>query len=840
MKYANTQTIAVDYKLITLKTWPEYIAAFENNFGKDSIWKLTVEQVANIQKQLMKNFNSNFKGEKVMQKQKFTLAEIYAHSSCSKNDGCIHSLKATCYVCGKGWDAHNGHKCTFPPMDGNDNGVFDECLKYMFDGITEEQIAFYSEETQLTNVFENKKTVEEIRQASYIYKPRTQKAKSVRALQSTDYPVPDFMIFSANVFNKREESNGQALLFPEKNEAAYSLLLNRFVRPCPMVPRHGFVDSRPINTIEEAEQLINETLAVEPQAELISMPFIDSQFSAIWTNGRLVIGTGNDGATAGIQSRMIPALGELVSEHAKSKAGITEAPYVELLWLKKYESWKEFYVQLRNGPKLPAAINFVPFDNYEVKNVFVAEAKKNEKGLAVVFDANGNEVDLLAWESQVKTLPANTAIYHPGGDLASHVAVHAVLAGHAVCCDFRPTIGQVLKQEVKTKTPNVEKMKTGFYIGATCNIDYPNAVFAMLAGCHQTAIWQGEVDYLLGFAMGCAYRLTVTASLGEFRHQPGRKRKASRNAVYTKVWKKVLTNATRTRILKALYSFSNDNWPSSFGGKKWFEFLQFSCKMYNALIDGNAKDALMYLNQTVHAAHNGGWAFNKFVSGDQLDECAKCPVKTMVRCAPNLYLALTTCEENETAGEWFKKRQHIETDETDLKGACNDDADEIEDENEDDGDSYDECPSCGKQITCDCGQCHCEDEKSTSDNYSMEGKSEKINGNVVMAHAKFVENTLHIQYKTDAMPDGKNYYSMDVSLDGWKEYFPMPSSEYFEPSYNGVTPYVKLAFWQTPEGKKSNWFAWPITGESKNMLGAIYVDTKKNLLYLTIVPKGKN
>lgn len=42
----------------------------------------------------------------------------------------------------------------------------------------------------------------------------------------------------------------------------------------------------------------------------------------------------------------------------------------------------------------------------------------------------------------------------------------------------------------------------------------------MLTGCHHIAVWAGRHDGLLGLASGFAYRLTVTAALGEMRHTP--------------------------------------------------------------------------------------------------------------------------------------------------------------------------------------------------------------------------------------------------------------------------------------------------------------------------------
>jgi len=78
-----------------------------------------------------------------------------------------------------------------------------------------------------------------------------------------------------------------------------SQLVGYFSRPCPMRPRHGFVDSREIRTVAEAAGLIQETLHADEDAEIVTMPLVNAAFSGIWTPGSLVVGQRNDRATAG-------------------------------------------------------------------------------------------------------------------------------------------------------------------------------------------------------------------------------------------------------------------------------------------------------------------------------------------------------------------------------------------------------------------------------------------------------------------------------------------------------------------------------------------------------------
>ena len=455
-------------------------------------------------------------------------------------------------------------------------------------------------------------------------------------------------------------------MFPAR--AGLDRMVNKFVRPCPMVPRHGFVDSRPVKSIEEAEALLEETLRAEDRAEFIIMPFIKAEYSGIWTNGKLVIGTGNDGATAGHSSRLIPALGlptehESVWKETLQKGRITESPYVELLWAKKYEydsTLLNYFVQLRNGPSLPDTIDFIPEETV-VKSVVLAEG------------------DLLEWETKAKTFTPGTVVYHPGGSLASHYAVHAVLSKTPVLVSRKPDVGEILKPNTEMKEPDVEAIRNGFYLGATTEMSFEDAAFVMLSGCHSTSVWLGRQDALLGLAMGAAYRLTVTAALGEYRHEPGRKRKPGRDVVYSGVWTKILASSTRTRFMKALDSFKNDKrWPGSFGGKKWYTFGSFAAAIFNSILDGDVQESLQNLNKCVNAVHNSGWGFDKFIDRIYMDQAAISPSVVILKVAPRLYDVILLTEKDATGGEWFKGKHHIDAEPLDEEAAKKDEEKEEE------------------------------------------------------------------------------------------------------------------------------------------------------------------
>lgn len=447
---------------------------------------------------------------------------------------------------------------------------------------------------------------------------RTQKARGVNVLSENSFDVPE------HYFYKIEKLKTKKQLLK---------LQNSFVRPCPVSPRHGFVESRPVTTLAEVKQIVSETRAADPQAEIISMPFIQASHSGIWTEGQLSVGTNNDGATAGKDSVVIPVKGvpqpsgTVDWDSLKKAAGITDSPYLELLWT-KHEStaedvtYRTKYVQLRNGPKLPSTVDFIPAE-MEVKHVVRASG------------------ELLKWETKVKEFEPGTVVYHPGGSLSSHYSVHCFVSNIPVLISREPKVGDVLKPNTETPEPDINKIRSGFILGCRTDLTHHQACYIMFAGCHSTVEWLGRQDLLIGMALGCAYRLLLTACLGEFRHEkpsPDHSSGHSREWVYMKYWDKSFPRGTRKIYQKCLDSFEKDScWGGSYGGPKWFILGRWGEIIFNSLVDGDIKTAIEALNKGVNSVHNGGWTFNKFISQDQMTMTAKNPIYAVLKVAPVFY-----------------------------------------------------------------------------------------------------------------------------------------------------------------------------------------------------------
>src|SRR3990167_2774263 len=430
-------------------------------------------------------------------------------------------------------------------------------------------------------------------------KCRTQKVRGLVALRAHHYgQVPSFDFF------------------PVGDPPPLSKLVGKFCRPCPVRPRHGFVESRQVDNLEQAARLLRETFAADPGAEVISMETIAATHSAVWTPGIFSIGLGNSGATEGKDALTIPTLGNLVSEGCLKAAGIEQSPFIEIVYEKHWGARKARLVQLRDGPKLVDTADYIP-KTLTIKQVLLAE---------------GN---LLEWEKRIKDAPKGAAVYHPGGTLASHYAIHAVAAEIPVFTSREPKVGETVKPSADAPQSDAAAIREGFVFGATAPMEPKQAVELMIVACHNSALWLGRADRLLGGGIGAAWRLTVTAALGEARHL--KKQKGSRSSIYDVVWNKTLNKTMPARFRRALNAFANRSWPEGYGGETWFVACNHALNLWNALAANDPGAALSAFNALVNSAHNNGWLFDKFAEKSRFDLAVASPVMVLKDSAPMLY-----------------------------------------------------------------------------------------------------------------------------------------------------------------------------------------------------------
>lgn len=646
---------------------------------------------------------------------------------------------------------------------------------------------------------------------------RTQKARGIAALMQNGFSTPDFETIPIEHFSSKPANADR--------------LINKFVRPCPVTPRHGFVDSRPVKTPKEALQIIKESQEADPKSEILTMPFIKSDYSGIWTTGSLTIGPGNDGATSGHKSITVPVLGTPKQGERWKKvltdAGITESPYMEILWepvdgelneMGHAERYSVRYVQLRNGPQIPACSDYIPA-RMRVKHVV---------------EAGGS---LLEWEQKVKDFKPGTVVYHPDGNLASHYAVHAFLSKIPVVTSRKPEVGELLvKTKESANEPDVVKIKSGFIAGCRMDVTYPTAARVMLAGCHSTTQWLGVRDEWMGLALGFAYRLILTAALGEARHKPKTRSLLDRAEVYKAVWTRALRKGTVGRYLKALHSFEFDNWSGSYGGCKWLELSRWAGRIFNAVLAGDVKKAMESLNGGVHSVHNGGWAFNKFIGETELNEAAISPLIPVIKIAPVLYSSYRM--DTTYLSKWWEGRTAIKCEEGDNKdGPLNPDDEPAgaHKGTEPCGCDKHNCKKCyPDEYACDCSShtctdcypkgCACASKMCHDCNVcafcfdrimnKAKTKSSSVPIETGMAQAKIIHSSgntyLHVQFKKHGSP----HKSINI---------PLPSSEaaYAKEKYeDGKNTYADS--WATP--KLCKYIPLKYSGLNQWALGELVVD----------------
>lgn len=430
-----------------------------------------------------------------------------------------------------------------------------------------------------------------------------------------------------------------------------------FVRPCPTRPRHGFVDSRPMDIKKTSGDELRELFAKAKEAdeqgtaELLIVPYIQSTFNAIVTPSRVAIGKGNDGATAGHGSVVFPLVGVPfpdITDDVLVKSRVnkeTEDPYIEAVMNEKMEV---FFTQLRAGVKIPATVgkDFIPHQTRVVD----------------VINASG---DLLEWEAQTKRIEAGTVVCHVGGTLISHYGVHCMQNDIPVMTSRRPAVGEVLEVESRVLKPNPEDVIKGLAAGVLLPINpsggsfggtslpIQKALVAMMTTLHNSAAMSGEDGYWLGMATAIMFRAGMAASHGEARHKAGTK--MGRGTVYKLAFKDFF--AARSTLGQAQWKFKNMPWSNGYGGKAWATCTDSIIKMDNAIrglmnepTTENVAKVVVELNNAVNQAHNGGWWLNKFITQDKFTDASHQRLESVVQGAVAMY-SITELMKDKELGE---------------------------------------------------------------------------------------------------------------------------------------------------------------------------------------------
>lgn len=438
---------------------------------------------------------------------------------------------------------------------------------------------------------------------------KTQKALGVKWLQNTlgysDVRVPNTYFV---------QSDGQ--LKERLGDLAYPL----FARPCPVTPRHGFVESRVVKSDDEVLQVWKEAREADAKAEMMLMTPVDAVASAILTPTMASIGPSNDGATAGRDGTLNLKL--LYVDMPRPSYLIPEGsvPYAELV----YSETRAYAVQWRSGPPVDDTVtggNYVPKDttvqvilrSHMLSPLELEEACKQMAGQdgVVVWQAGGNPISHAAVHARLNNLPILFDRVSPQvGDKLTANAVVAVMHEDAFRNELRrPQLAELPRQ---LPTAYLWAMHQG---PALCESEAGARFVARSA----IQIW----------------RYAATACIGEARHsrhtRNGRSRKRSvhRHEIYERALSKAPTSSYLRNTLKAAKrAFERSGeFAGGFGGKAWAGCAEASLKLYTALAEcangtGNIQNVIGAAHVVINMAHNNGTFLNKFTPSSNFDAVA--------------------------------------------------------------------------------------------------------------------------------------------------------------------------------------------------------------------------
>ena len=468
--------------------------------------------------------------------------------------------------------------------------------------------------------------------------PVSQKARGVLALYEVGvkhYGVrvpPALFILDEADLDELEKGNFIPTIKEDENPTWFG-------RPCPEVACHGFVDSRPVRSASDVRELFKEARAADARAEVLVMKYIEAKYNAIWTPNTLTVGPGNDGATSGKNCVVVSITTPPMFRFAPlyNKSGVTDTPYVELVYgepmtNRHHQEDLTNIVQVRNGPAVPSMTDFIPAE-MKVEHVEVARG------------------DLLEWRDICKEFKPGTVVYHPGGSLASHYAVHCVTNNIPCIITWEPKVGETLKP-IEGITPGVRPIAFthGIEAGVLAPWTYQEALYVMLFGLHNYTVNQGRVgSRMIGLAVTACLRLSIAACLGEMRHKQRGRRHMDRTQVFAETWDDLF--AAKAKMSSAYKSFALSHWKHGYGGKAWASCAEETLKLWDCAVAmckdptvNNANACIEQLNQAVNVAHNNGWMFNKFTTGhgvDIMNEAASSDEYFFMRAGPGIYKGMT-------------------------------------------------------------------------------------------------------------------------------------------------------------------------------------------------------
>ena len=503
--------------------------------------------------------------------------------------------------------------------------------------------------------------------------PRTQKGRGINYLLCTHPPLGIKNHPEAYVYRGGDRI-GILGSFRRLIPRSY-LRFPYFARPCPVKPRHGFVESRTVNNVQELDALLQEAQNADPRAEIILTSKINANYSAVVTENSVTLGLGTDGATSGKPGLTLSCNGtfdSLFYERVIKGQTINPQKYISFNPIKHdlyIETVDKHIVQLRTGPRI-----------------------KNRSTLIVLPERYGNKFHytqtLTASESTSFSdfetlldgaLTCETVVHLPNSSLSSHFAVQALARGFAVSVEPILSLSPLMNNNsiFYGAASQIHAVTKGLNLGTSIN--FSNHADLIRSSC--AIIQSCAVDmksppnmYALTAASVIIARFAASACLGEYRHfaingpwslnrqlplgpshfsvkghehanksliTAGKKSRsvtsrkwfnASRPVLKHGRLSKKLFHAVLPELVRIKHDFLTKRWSSGFGGDKWGEivnetitlcleienlcFSHQSWYKFPYSLVPNLGPLVAAANRLINTSHNNGKCLNKFVGGD--------------------------------------------------------------------------------------------------------------------------------------------------------------------------------------------------------------------------------
>lgn len=444
-----------------------------------------------------------------------------------------------------------------------------------------------------------------------------------------------------------------------------------FARPCPIKPRHGFVDSVTVHTITDTFKLYEEARKLDAQAELLLSPAISSSSSMVLTSNGATRGKENDGATRGDQIEHKWLLHGYRprwhhAPHDVLKPLPSQDVYIETvngrIGLGNFT--RNYIVQWRFGPKAPSGLDYIP-NPVEVTKV-------------VKLSATDKLPDLFAWEKRLNTLRKDNrtglVIEAPEQSLSSHYAVHAIVNGIPFITTKSVKIGDKL-EPIET----MSQMSNSLFRELWMDFDVAKgreAVESIIESYSGQQIWNADIDLGLsifsllpltdpdpilykGFIQGMValVHAAMLSGFGEIRYWIGSQisEEPLPNSLISRMHQKSYDiefgDGNDTVPRSVAYTQALNTWPAwsefgevfialaeafgtkewkrnnTIGGPKWRAAVLTALDLWQALErpDPTLPEVLAKANLLVNAVHNGGRFLNKLITEQHMEQAAALP-----------------------------------------------------------------------------------------------------------------------------------------------------------------------------------------------------------------------